>query len=79
MSIKIEVTEEQAKNWNDFREAEKLIPSGSNLAVWQAVDILRLRRNGNTYEEIQNITSASVWHVKELCKAERRAYYNGML
>ena len=63
-----ELTEEQKQNWRDYREAEKLLPDNSNIPVWAAVDIIRLRRKGNEYNGIKMITGCSYWAVSRVCK-----------
>ena len=65
---KIKVTQEQFNNWTDFRFAESIIPAKSNIKVWDAVDIIRLRRNGEKYESIVMITGMSYNMVRNVCQ-----------
>ena len=62
------LTEEQKQNWKDYREAEKILPENSNIKVWDAVDILRLRRKGEEYKAIEMITGSSEHAVSKICR-----------
>ena len=63
-----DLTEAQKQNWRDFREAEKLLPTNSNIPVWSAVDILRLRRQREKYSSIVMITGSSEHAVRTICQ-----------
>ena len=65
---KIKVTQEQYNNWTDFRYAESIIPAKSNIKVWDAVDIIRLRRKGENYESIVMITGLNYNIVRNVCQ-----------
>ena len=68
MSIKIQVTQEQFDNWTDFRFAESIIPSNSSVKVWDAVDIIRLRRKGEEYKSIVMLTGLKYNTVSSVCQ-----------
>jgi len=63
------LTEEQRQNWIDYREAEKLKPRNCSTDTWEIVDILRLRRRGESYKTIMMITGSSSWTVNRFCRA----------
>ena len=63
-----DLTEAQKQNWRDYREAEKILPINSNLKVWDAVDIIRLRRKGEEYKAIEMITGSSEHAVSKICR-----------
>lgn len=67
MCIKIQVTQEQFDNWTDFRFAESIIPRNSSVKVWDAVDIIRLRRKGEQYKSIVMITGLKYNTVSNVC------------
>jgi len=50
---KVQVTRAQFNNWRDFREAESLLKTSNTDKIYQAVDILRLRRQGKEYGDIK--------------------------
>jgi hypothetical protein len=64
-----DLTEEQKTNWRDYREAEKLKPQNSSIETWEIVDILRLRRRGESYKTIMMITGSSESAVNKFCRA----------
>ena len=68
MWSKIKVTQEQYNNWIDFRFAESIIPTKSNIKTWDAVDIIRLRRKGENYESIVMITGLNYNIVRNVCQ-----------
>lgn len=68
MCIKIKVTQEQFDNWTDFRFAESIIPRNSSVKVWDAVDIIRLRRKGEEYKSIVMITGLNYNTVSNVCQ-----------
>lgn len=73
MSTKIQVTQEQYENWRDFRFAESILPKNSNVRVWDAVDIIRLRRKGETYRSIVMITGLKYHVVRNVCQRAKKA------
>lgn len=68
MWSKIKVTQEQYDNWTDFRFAESIIPKQSNIKIWDAVDIIRLRRKGEEYKSIVMITGLNYNIVRNVCQ-----------
>ena len=63
-----ELTESQRQNWRDYREAESLKAPNCNIETWEIVDILRLRRKGESYKSIIMITGSAEWTVSRVCK-----------
>ena len=78
MCTKIQVTQEQFDNWTDFRFAESILPKNSNVNVWDAVDIIRLRRKGEKYKSIVMITGLRYHVVRNVCQRAKigRGYNN---
>ena len=68
MWSRIKVTEEQAQNWKDFREAEGILPTNSSIPVWHAVDIIRSRRQRKSYNQIVEEFGYSYNSVKNVSK-----------
>ena len=63
-----DLTEAQKQNWRDYREAEKLKPQNCSTETWHIVDILRLRRKGESYKSIMMLTGSAEWTVSLFCK-----------